>query len=48
LHPVHGLIEESDAMDLIVRNVRLATMPSSEPVNIGVADGQIIAIQKDF
>jgi cytosine/creatinine deaminase len=35
-------------MDLIVRNARLATMPSGEPVDIGVADGQIVALEKDL
>jgi cytosine/creatinine deaminase len=31
-------------MELIVRNVRLAHRPSAEPVDIGVADGKIVAI----
>jgi cytosine deaminase len=35
-------------MDLIVRNVRLATTPSSEPVDIGVSDGRIVAINRDL
>jgi cytosine deaminase len=33
-------------MDLIVRNVRLADRPTLEPVDIGVAAGKIIAIEK--
>ena len=33
-------------MDLIVRNVRLADRPSAEPVDIGVADGKIVAINR--
>jgi len=33
-------------MDLIVRNVRLADRPSAEPVDIGVADGKIVAIKR--
>jgi cytosine/creatinine deaminase len=32
-------------MDLIVRNVRLADRPSAEPVDIGVANGTIVAIE---
>jgi cytosine deaminase len=32
-------------MDLILRNVRLADQPSAGPVDIGVADGQIAAIE---
>ena len=35
-------------MDLIVRNARLATMPSGGPVDIGVVRGQIVAIEKDL
>src|SRR5260370_7777336 len=31
-------------MDLIVRNVRLADRPSSEPLDIGVAKGSIVVI----
>src|SRR6516225_10343850 len=33
-------------MNLIVRNVRLADRPSAEPVDIGVADGKIVAIKR--
>jgi len=33
-------------MDLIVRNVQLAGNPASEPVDIGVAGGNIVAIEK--
>src|SRR6185437_12020546 len=33
-------------MDLIVRNARLAHNPAAEPVDIGVADGKIVAIEK--
>jgi cytosine deaminase len=33
-------------MDLIVRNVRLAHRPEEEPVDIGVAEGKIVAIEK--
>jgi cytosine deaminase len=32
-------------MDLIVRNVRLADRPSAEPVDVGVTDGKIVAIE---
>ncbi len=32
-------------MDLILRNVRLATRPGEAPVDIGVTDGQIVAIE---
>ena len=32
-------------MDLILRNVRLADQPSAEPVDIGVAGGEIVAIE---
>src|SRR5271169_6127661 len=32
-------------MDLIVRNVRLAQRPGGAPVDIGVADGKIVAIE---
>jgi dihydroorotase-like cyclic amidohydrolase len=34
-------------MDLIVRNVRLAHSGAPEPVDIGVAGGNIVAIEKD-
>lgn len=33
-------------MDLILRNVRLAHRPEADPVDIGVAGGKIIAIEK--
>src|SRR5271156_1778890 len=33
-------------MDLIVRNVRLANDPAAEPVDVGVAGGNIVAIEK--
>jgi cytosine/creatinine deaminase len=33
-------------MDLIVRNARLAHAPAAEPVDIGVAGGKIVAIEK--
>ena len=33
-------------MDLIVRNVRLANGFSSEPADIGVAGGKIVAIER--
>ena len=33
-------------MDLIIRNVRLADSRSREPVDIGVAGGKIVAIEK--
>src|SRR5438309_2809914 len=33
-------------MDLILRNVRLAHRPEAGPVDIGVADGKIVAIEK--
>ena len=32
-------------MDLIVRNVRVADRSSAEPVDVGVADGKIVAIE---
>jgi cytosine deaminase len=32
-------------VDLIVRNVRVADRPSAEPVDVGVADGKIVAIE---
>ena len=32
-------------MDLIVRNARLADRPLSEPLDIGVAGGNIVAIE---
>ncbi len=32
-------------MDLIVRNVRLTDWPSAEPVDVGVADSKIVAIE---
>jgi cytosine deaminase len=32
-------------MDLIVRNARLATAPEAAPVDIGVTDGKIVAVQ---
>jgi cytosine deaminase len=32
-------------MDLIIRNVRLADRPATEPVDIGVAGGKIVAIE---
>src|SRR2546430_365273 len=32
-------------MDLIVRNVRLAHRPGGAPVDIGVAEGRIVAIE---
>lgn len=32
-------------MDLVVRNARLASAPEAPPVDIGVADGKIVAIQ---
>jgi cytosine deaminase len=32
-------------MDLIVRNARLSSAPEAEPVDIGVADGKIVAVQ---
>jgi cytosine deaminase len=35
-------------MDLIVRNVRLADSSAGEPVDIGVAGGKIVAIEKDL
>ena len=33
-------------MDLILRNVRLAHWPTPEPVDIGVTDGKIVAIER--
>jgi cytosine/creatinine deaminase len=33
-------------MDLIVRNVRLPDSSAREPVDIGVAGGKIVAIEK--
>jgi cytosine/creatinine deaminase len=33
-------------MDLVIRNVRLADNPSAEPMDIGVAGGKIVAIEK--
>ena len=33
-------------MDLIVRNVRLAQRPGGVPVDIGVAGGKIVAIER--
>jgi cytosine deaminase len=35
-------------MDLIVRNVRLATDPAAGPVDIGIANGNIVAIGKSL
>jgi cytosine deaminase len=35
-------------MDLIVRNARLAHDPAAEPVDIGVADGKIVAIENSL
>jgi cytosine/creatinine deaminase len=35
-------------MDFIVRNVRLADSPAAETVDIGIADGSIIAIEKSL
>jgi cytosine deaminase len=35
-------------MDLILRNVRLADSRAREPVDIGVADGKIVGIEKDL
>jgi cytosine deaminase len=35
-------------MDLILRNVRLADSGAREPVDIGVADGKIVAIENDL
>ena len=32
-------------MDLIIRNARLADQPASEPLDIGVAEGKIVAIE---
>ena len=32
-------------MDLVVRNARLASAPEAPPVDIGVADGRIVAVQ---
>ena len=32
-------------MDLIIRNARLADRPLSEPLDIGVAGGKIVAIE---
>jgi len=33
-------------LDLIVRNVRPADRPSEEPLDIGVAGGKIVAIER--
>jgi len=33
-------------MDLIVRNVRLADRPIEEPLDVGVAGGKIVAIER--
>src|SRR5690242_11506611 len=33
-------------MDLIVRHVRLANNPAAEPVDVGIAGGDIVAIEK--
>ena len=33
-------------MDLIVRNVSLGDRPLAEPLDIGVADGKIVAIER--
>jgi cytosine/creatinine deaminase len=46
LFDVCALRKSVTRMDLIVRNVRLATMAPDEPVDIGVADGKIVAIQR--
>ena len=35
-------------MDLILRNVRLAHWPTLEPVDIGVTDGKIVAIEREL
>jgi dihydroorotase-like cyclic amidohydrolase len=35
-------------LDLIVRNVRLANGFPGEPVDIGVAGGKIVAIERDL
>src|SRR2546427_9195834 len=32
-------------MDLVIRNARIADHPSTEPVDIGVANGRIVAIE---
>jgi cytosine deaminase len=36
---------ETETMDLVVRNARLASAPEAPLVDIGVADGKIIAVQ---
>src|SRR5712671_502954 len=35
-------------MDLVLRNVRLAHRPEAGPVDIGVAGGKIVAIEKNL
>ncbi|MBV9816026.1 MAG: amidohydrolase, partial [Alphaproteobacteria bacterium] len=35
-------------MDLIIRNVRLAADPAAGPVDIGIANGEIVAIEKSL
>ena len=35
-------------MDLVVRNARLADAPEAPPVDIGVADGRIVALERDL
>jgi cytosine deaminase len=37
---------EDGRMDLIIRNVRLADRPTTEPLDIGVAGGKIVAIER--
>src|ERR1051326_701462 len=35
-----------ETMDLVVRNARLASAPEAPPVDIGVAAGRIVAVQR--
>ena len=50
LHHLHrhasiaATMEEEPAMDLIVRNARLSSVPEAPPVDIGVTAGRIVAI----
>src|SRR5258708_6406745 len=43
--PYGSWVWEIETMDLVVRNARLASVPEAPPVDIGVSDGKIIALQ---
>src|SRR5882724_716066 len=41
-------MERDDRMDLIIRNARLADRPREQPLDIGVAGGKIVAIERSL